>query len=202
MGQALGAGRYLVKNDNTPQESALPRADRDAMDEFATYIRTLLGVLGHRVLDPVLSPRPRLPLADTGEAQTSAATDSHSESETTLALKSGSIVANAIRDTDALVVLADSLAAKQIAPSLSEGYRAVRQKLIDAEVLVDVGEHYRFQKNYPFPSPSQAAAVIVGYMINGRQVWRSAAAVSLKEVEEGEAKVLGERLLQEDWEEN
>ena len=42
---AITAGRYVVKNASTPQESALPRADKDAMDEFAEHVRTLLGVL-------------------------------------------------------------------------------------------------------------------------------------------------------------
>jgi hypothetical protein len=197
VGRALAAGRYLVKNSSTPQESGLPRADKDAMDEFATYIRTLLGVLGHRVLDSVLSlAKPEVSIANDVGTQSVPAAGALADREKSLSLKAGNIVAKAIRDTDALVVLADSLAAKQPAPSLSDGYRAVRQKLINTGALVDAGEHYKFLRNYPFPSPSQAAAVIVGYMINGRQAWKASDGLSLGELEEAEAKVLGDKFMQ------
>jgi len=52
---ASDAGRYVVKNATSPQLPSLPRADRDAMEEFIEGIRTLLGVLGHRALEPLTS---------------------------------------------------------------------------------------------------------------------------------------------------
>jgi hypothetical protein len=109
-------------------------------------------------------------------------------------LKSGSVLARTIRESDALVVLAGSQAAKECAQSLSGGYRAIREQLISSGVVVDSGSCLQFAKNYPFPSPSQAAAVIVGYMVNGRQLWRASDGRSLGEVEEAEAKALGEKL--------
>jgi hypothetical protein len=194
---AIAAGRYLVVNSSTPPESGLPRADKDAMDEFATSVRTLLGVLGHRVLDPVLSqPTSPARASDLGE-------DNHpravvpAQAKELFSLKVGAIVAKAIRDTDALVVLAGSLAAREQAPSLSEGYKAIREKLINTGILVVEKEHYKFAKEYPFPSPSQAAAVIVGYPINGRASWKALNGQSLKELEEAEAKALGDRLIRE-----
>jgi hypothetical protein len=80
---------------------------------------------------------------------------------------------------------------------LSDGYKAVREKLVNTGILVVEGDHYRFSKDYPFPSPSQAAAVIVGYPINGRASWKASNGQSLKELEEAEAKALGDRLIQE-----
>ena len=47
--------RYVVKNGNTPQLPALPRPDRDAMEEYLDASRILLGVLGHRVLEPLVA---------------------------------------------------------------------------------------------------------------------------------------------------
>jgi hypothetical protein len=185
---ASAAGRYLVTNSATPTESGLPRADRDAMDEFAVNIRILLGVLGHRVLDPVLqSSRPAPALVPLPQEPTE---DPRTFSRSTwrkFSLHSGGLTASAIRDTDALVVLAESMAAKEIAPSLSIGYRTIRERLLNAGVLVDAGDHLKFLKNYPFPSPSQAAALIVGYMVNGRQLWKSEDGKSLGELEDIEA---------------
>lgn len=197
---ALSAGRYLVKNSSTPQESGLPRADKDAMDEFSSSVRILLGVLGHRVLDPVLSiSKPTATLnydENTNYSIENTSTPEIHNAETFL-LKMGNISASAIRDTDALVVLAGSTVQKEITPSLSNGYKAVRDKLLGSGVLLDKGDFYSFSRNYPFPSPSQAASVILGYMINGRQNWKSKDGRSLREIEDAEAKALGEKLVNE-----
>lgn len=197
---AIGAGRYLVKNSSTPQESGLPRADKDAMDEFSSSVRILLGVLGHRVLEPVLSFHKPAASQVTQEGADSSLTISATQgtqNTETFSLKVGNTSAKAIRDTDALVVLAGSTVAKEVAPSLTNGYKAVRDKLLSSGVLSDTGEFYTFTKSYPFPSPSQAAAVIVGYMINGRHTWRAKDGRSLRDIEDAEAKALGEKLVAE-----
>ena len=53
--QAKEIGRYEVINSISPNNPSLPIADRDAMTEFAANIRTLLGALGHRVLEPYIN---------------------------------------------------------------------------------------------------------------------------------------------------
>lgn len=197
---AISAGRYLLKNSSTPPESALPRGDKDAMDEFSSSVRILLGVLGHRVLDPVLSFHKSTASqiahdnADNLESISSSAEVLGGE---TLFLKMANVSAKAIRDTDALVVLAGSVVSKEVTPSLSNGYKAVRDKLLGNGVISDAGEFYKFSKDYPFPSPSQAASVILGYMINGRLTWKSKDGRSLRDIEDAEAKALGEKLVDE-----
>lgn len=192
---AKGAGRYIVENQATPQESGLPRADRDAMDEYAANVRTVLGVLGHRVLEPLLSTRstsqsPAEPPVSGG------VTSSEVVRVQDLYLRSGGIEARAILEDDELVVLEGSVAAEEVAPSLSLGYRAIREKLMSAGILVRGEESLlKFTQNYPFPSPSQAAAIIVGYAINGRQAWKAADGVALGDVEDAQAKELAIRLV-------
>lgn len=190
---ARAAGRYLITNSAMPTESALPRADRDAMDEFARNIGILLGVLGHRVLDPVLSEK-----AIRGDGELPRTHDSRIDTdpipiprrETQFVLKSGAAEARAVREPDALVVLAESRAAKEVGSSLSLGYRAIRERLISAGALVDGGDCLLFARNHPFPSPSQAAAILVGYMVNGRHIWKTTDGRSLGEIEESEAQQL------------
>ena len=191
---AIKADRYHVLNSSSPTASALPRADSDAMDEFAENIRMLLGVLGHRVLDPALSTGTRsvATSAELGGVQMVAVGTSSppKPDSSALFLAIGDVEARAVRDTDSLVVLSESQASRKTAESLSEGYRAVREKLINTGVLVNNGAKLRFAKDYPFPSSSQAAAVILGYMINGRQAWKTADGRTLKELEEVEAQSL------------
>ena len=50
---SIEADRYKIENGNTPTESTLPRADKDAMEEFVHNLRIVLGTLGHRVLEPI-----------------------------------------------------------------------------------------------------------------------------------------------------
>lgn len=126
---ASTAGRYLVLNSVTPQESALPRADRDAMDEFAANIRTLLGVLGHRVLDPVLTA-PKVAqetVSTSGALSVRPGTDPGITGDGgRFRLRSGGIVASAVCTIDTFVVVKGSRAAKEVASSLSNGNSTVR----------------------------------------------------------------------------
>jgi hypothetical protein len=58
---SIAADRYKIENGNTPTESILPRADKDAMEEFIHNLRIVLGTLGHRVLDPVKVVKQQVP---------------------------------------------------------------------------------------------------------------------------------------------
>lgn len=192
---AITAGRYVVKNASTPQESALPRADKDAMDEFAEHVRTLLGVLGHRVLDPtrISPPIAAIPVSAPGEPAASPATVPVAEFK----LTQGGLLAASIRSTDGLVVLTGSTATKDVASSLSIGYRTIRDTLISTGVLVDAENRLKFSRDHAFPSPSQAAAVVLGYMVNGRAVWKAEDGRSYAQIEETEAGVLDEQYASE-----
>jgi hypothetical protein len=59
------AERYKLTNSVSPALPSLPRGDRDAMEEFIDNVRTLLGVLGHRAMEP-LRARPK-PAAGAGK---------------------------------------------------------------------------------------------------------------------------------------
>ncbi len=52
-GISIKADRYKIENGNTPVESLLPRADKDAMEEYIHNLRIVMGTLGHRLLESV-----------------------------------------------------------------------------------------------------------------------------------------------------
>jgi hypothetical protein len=177
---ATKADRYRVTNGTVPQLPALPRGDRDAMEEFLGSARTLLGVLGHKVLDPFVSPnRPReieAEARDSPDLSVGSPTTSIGlkvpERDTLFLLRTGNVVATAARTDEGMVVLAGSYAAPSVQGSLSTGYRTLREKLISLGVISPAGDKLCFVKDQLFSSPSQAAAIIVGYAINGRDAWR------------------------------
>lgn len=88
-----------------------------------------------------------------------------------------------MRTDEGLVVLANSEAAATVQNSLSVGYRALRERLISSGVLVENGAKLKFAKDQLFRSPSQAAAVVVGYSINGRDNWKTPNGMSFSDFE-------------------
>ena len=72
---------------------------------------------------------------------------------------------------------------EKITTSLSFGYRELRDKLIGNGDLKLVENKFIFQKNILFNSPSAAAAIIVGYSMNGPQNWKNKIGRSLKDIE-------------------
>ena len=66
---------------------------------------------------------------------------------------------------------------------MSPGYKALRTKLISDGTLKLVGDKYIFQSDQLFSTASPAAAVIVGYSINGRDNWKDSSGRSLNVIE-------------------
>lgn len=177
---AQTAGRYVVKNGNSPQLPALPRSDRDAMEEYLEATRTLLGVLGHKVLEELLAPidpPTTRPVAETISSAAAVPDASIPESISAPVVANfrihiAGLSAYAARTDEGLVVLQGSEAALSVQASLSIGYRSIREKLVQTGVLIREGSSLKFTRDHLFTSPSQAAAVVVGYAINGRDAWR------------------------------
>lgn len=189
---ANSAGRYEIENSASPQLPSLPRADCDAMEEFIGGIQTLLGVLGHRVLEPLIDRLPAPIATETVAApqpkveperempSTAAPTSAPSQ---TFQLRVSNLIATAVRTDEGLVVLANSEAAATPQGSLSGGYRSLRDRLISTGVLIGNGAKLKFSKDQLFRSPSQAAAVVVGYSINGRDNWKTPNGMSFTDFE-------------------
>jgi hypothetical protein len=193
---ATAASRFLMKNTAQPQLPALPRPDRDAMEEFIIGTRTLLGVLGHRVLEPLVSRHLELqPLAMDGLPEPKSATSDRSVSTfrpltlpQTFELHMSGVNASAVRTDEGLVILANSEATKLVHESLSAGYRALRERLLSSGVLVDNGAKLKFARDQLFRNPSPAAAIVVGYSVNGRDKWKTLGGVTLSNFEKSLAR--------------
>lgn len=189
---AISAGRYAIENSASPQLPSLPRADRDAMEEFIGGIQTLLGVLGHRVLEPLVDRTPASIALESATApqpvvepeaeppSNQAATPAPAQ---TFQLRVSNLIATAVRTDEGLVILANSEAAATAQSSLSGGYRALRDRLISTGVLIENGTKLKFSRDQLFRSPSQAAAVVVGYSINGRDNWKTPNGMSFTDFE-------------------
>ncbi len=164
--QASDIKRYDLQNNVSPNNPTLPLADRDAMIEFAGNVRTLLGALGHKILEPYTA-------ITTNEADT---TD-------TPRLRLLNKKAYGSRVSDGFLVYEGSEMAKMPAKSLRPYSRGLHQKLIEDGTVALQGNVYVFKQDWLANSPSNAASVITGSPRNGLADWKNEQGQPLKELE-------------------
>jgi hypothetical protein len=176
LANAKKAGRQVLLNGNMPNVPSLPRSEQASMEEYLINLRTLLGVLGHKTLESLVSTTSK-------KWVTGKDTNTVTDDEVALFLNVKGLEARAILNDEGLVVLEGSFATTILRASLSNGYQKLREKLIDSGVLIDNGTNLVFTKNHLFTSPSQAAAILAGYAINGRHHWLTNDGITLKQFE-------------------
>ena len=154
--------RYEVLNLNIPSESSISEMDQAEMEEFIDNMGLILSVLGHKVLEP------------------SAGTIKERSEPVFLLQDRSGVKASGKPTFDGFAVLKGSTIAQLVASSLSQSILNKRQQLIDKNI---VDHNFTFTQDWSFSSPSLAAAIVVGYSINGRTAWKSQNGVSLKETE-------------------
>jgi hypothetical protein len=171
------AGRYRMTNGSLPQLPSLPRSDRDAMEEFLAAAKMLMGALGHKVLEALVSHTsnstppcdPDPPVLAGAEAQ---GTGKVPDSLPVFHLRVADIHARGVRTDEGMVVLEGSDATAATFKSMTGSMVAMRQMLVESGALVPSGKKFKLTRDHLFKSPSQAGGVLAGYSINGREYWR------------------------------
>ncbi len=171
---AQSADRYELENSQASKASVLPRADEDAMQEFALYLKLLLGVLGYKGLEPLIPEQK--PLAVTTNS-------AEKPEQQVLYCNTNGVKAQAIQTDEGFVVLKGSEARITEKESLTEVNQEHRRQLVDDALLNTNDGKYIFQKDVLFSSPSAAAAIVAGANRNGLRSWKNEAGKSLKEME-------------------
>ncbi|WP_233885930.1 GIY-YIG nuclease family protein [Tenacibaculum piscium] len=182
--------RYLLENSNSPSLNSLPLPDRDAMEEFINNIKLLNGVLGHKFLESQISYKTEKQITPKENIDELSPVSEEEEDETELNLKVKNITAKAVQTDEGIVVLAGSQVSEN--PSENFGYKTLRNELIeDGTIQETQNGPFVFTKKHLFSSPSAAAAVIVGYSINGRRTWKDYKGRTLSQIEKLEIKTAG-----------
>jgi len=170
---ASQAERYKVENKNNPPESSLPRSDRDTMEEFIDNMRIVLGVLGHKVLEP-------LRVTPTNDEQI----DKNTIVGIPLTLSSKSIKAHGQVTDDGFLLLAGSEISNTFSKHLSSNWQGIRNKWIEEGLLIQTGNNYRLEKDSLLSSSSCAASIVTGTQKSGPQSWQDETGKTLKSIEE------------------
>lgn len=170
---ARKANRCNLANKNNPNKPAMADKDSSYALEFLAAMRLCLPIAGIPFFD-------ELPLASSNPGSLSENSILHlsgANSGTT-----SGVSANGYINGAEFVVLAGAKAAKTELPSVPDGIRANRNKLISDGHFMDKEHYYELKWDYPFSSPSTASSVLLGRNSNGRDVWKTSNGHSINDL--------------------
>ncbi len=165
-GMAQSAKRYTVKNGNDPTHGNITEEKESELEEFVDFARLIMGVLGHKVFEPLVKP------VVVEEEPEPAKQTPLLHFETKRVQATGCVVA------DGFVVIKGSRLDPTISKSCPSNVVEFRQKfssrIIDAVLTEDV----------LLPSPSAAASFVSGSARNGKITWKTAEGEALGQLED------------------
>jgi len=178
---ATGAKRYRVKNDIEPNVGNVTEEKESELVEFADYAKVVMGVLGHRIFEP---------LAETSPASVAYMEAAPTVEYMTLYLrrkikKSGMIVeATCLRTPEGFVVQKGSHIEKIDSESIPA---TIKEKRKIAKANAKIDENGILQEDMLFTSPSYAASFVIGGHVNGLTAWTAEdGKTTLKDIENAE----------------
>lgn len=166
----IEAERYQMENSNTPTESNLPRADKDAMEEFIHNLKIIIGTLGHKLLEP---------LKAAPVEQNTKSTVGIPLSFTLKELKAFGQMTD-----DGFLLQAGSDVSSSTSPSMPGNSKSIRDSWISEGLLKLEGKNYKLIKDMLVSSSSYAAVIVAGTSRSGPQSWQDNAGRTLKVIEE------------------
>lgn len=156
-----------MKNGNDPTHGNITEEKESELEEFIDYARIVMGTLGHKVFEPVVS----LEHATTGEQLIAI-------EEPMLFFNRANLNATGRRTSEGFVVFKGSFIAPNLQKSCPENVIKLRERY---KSKID-GSHI-LMEDVLFSSPSAAAAFVGGSSLNGNEFWKTENGVTLKNLE-------------------
>lgn len=160
---AKSAGARQLGNDKRGYTSHVPAPLVADCEEYLETIRVLVSTLGFSFMEVPASR------ADTTEAEI-------------VHIAAFGVEATGSYTSTGMTVFAGSQATPVRNPEAHSQVLARQQRLIEAGVLRDEGNHFVFTQDHVFKTPSGAAGIIVGRHANGWTHWKSAEGRTLDEM--------------------
>lgn len=164
---AINAGRYKI-NQNVPARPELSEAEQAELEEFLANTKILTATLGHKMFETleetvgVREMQQQIFFCKNGAGANSKGSPS----------------------TEGFIVYKDSLFMIVEQPSMSDGVRTERHKMLGEGTLEPTGDFYRLTKDYVFTSSSRAAVATLARSASGPLEWKTAEGVQLKSLEQ------------------
>ena len=180
VGLARQADRYELENGNTPSESSLPRADRDAMAEFIENVRMVLGTLGYPILEPLLRQAPaerKTLLVLPQDAQ-------QSRPVIDLVFRVNDLIAYGAVTDEGFVLKKGSYLSKLNTDSAARKIVNLKEQLLDEGRLALQDGRLVLMEDILVSSSSYAAVMVAGTSRSGPQSWLTNDGRTLKSLED------------------
>lgn len=162
------SSEYRLLNKKEGSMINLPKMVQDEMDTYFDYMKVVLPTLGYSILH--IARKLQKGIAKEGLDL--------------FYLEIGGYKAVANLTSNGIEVKQSSEMKVEETPSISGSYSNLRKTLIEKKIVLPKNGKLVFEQDYEFPSPSTAAAIILGYSINGRTAWKDKRGKTLKELEE------------------
>jgi len=167
---AKSANRYVIKNGNEPSPGKPTEEKISDLEEFVKYATIVMGVLNHRVFEPIAENRYSEPETESETANNPllycTASDTNAKGQVT---------------SEGFVVFAGGKTRFEISQHCREHVKRLRDKhasKLDANGILT--------QDILFDSPSGAASFLVGQSTNGLTTWKTAEGKTLKDIENKE----------------
>ncbi|MDD7593086.1 MAG: GIY-YIG nuclease family protein [Peptoniphilaceae bacterium] len=167
---AIEAGRYQVMNGNDPSHGNITEEKESEMEEFISCARLIIGALGYKVFEPLISRK--RPEEDAQEPV---------DDEPLLYFKYRNIHATGKRTAEGFVVMAGSHISLTFTNSVPEGVVKNREKFSSSYSADGM-----LTKDLLFSSPSAAAGFVGGASLSGNAAWKTEDGKTLKQLESEE----------------
>jgi hypothetical protein len=148
---------YILKNGKESLPASLPRADIPVMEEFLSNANLLLATVGYPILHKLESKM------DTNKDNPLFFCQSKD-----LKAKGTARMTN-----EGFILYKGSTISVNQSKSISERNEKIITKLLSEEIIKETDSGYMFERDYNFTSPSAAADLIVGYSVNGWDIWKT-----------------------------
>ncbi len=159
---ALEAGRYQVRNGNDPNPGNITEETESELEEFIDYAKIVMGVLGHKIFEPIISP-----------------TLESDQTEPMLYMEYKKAKASGKRTSDGFVILKGSRINPEVMKSCPKNVVKARGKYAGK-----INNAYELTSDILMTSPSAAAGFVGGSSLDGMREWHDSNGQSLKEMEE------------------
>ena len=157
------SSEFRLTNKKDGSSVNLPKMVKDEMDTYFDNMRVVLPTLGYSVLHQ---------------------NEKSVKKAEVFNLDVSGYKATAVLTSNGMEVQKGSQMSPKETQSLSGSYSSLRKTLQDRKIVEEQSGKLIFLQNYEFTSSSTAAAIILGYSINGRITWKDKFGKTLKEFEE------------------
>ena len=162
---AVKTDRYKLENTNKPTRSTISEPDMAEMEEFIDNIKLLIGTLGFKIFEPLVSP------------------NETARQETLFIQAARGADAQGIRTPEGFVVLKNSRITTKTTNSYADNYRMMRERLLADHTIIAESDGLLLTRDTLFSSASTAASIVMGRSANGLTEWKTKDGRILKSLE-------------------